>query len=517
MLLDGGPQFTERDLWLLSSAGFFLLAAIWSYIRRQYLLAVSLLFAGAVLLRLLMAQIVPFVLAWDEQFHALVGRNMLVDPFRPLLYADPALPVDFRDWTANRIWLHKQPLFLWLIALSLKICGITPFAVKLPSALLSSLMVPAVFAIGKRVCNSEAGFLAAFFLAVSGYHLRLVTGGLTNDHNDVIFCCFVLFSVWAWVRYATGGTRGDLFLTGLLAGCAVLVKWLPGLLVFSGWGIWLFLDGRRRLSRRAWGDLLLAAGIALLVALSWQVYTLMAFPRESLWELTAGARHFREVVEGHGGSWTYHFRRLGDFFGPLVAWALLPALLALLVTAREKRVAVALLAMVATLEGFFLLAATKMPLFTLPATPLLLLAFGALLAPIGRRLTHRPAKLSGLAATALLVAGGYAFLDLRGIADYRTNRRMAEKIERRRLFETIGARLGDGRWVLFNCPQPIEFMFYTGRTAYASLPPAATLDGLLRQGWRVAVLAEGRRAGEPLLPSGVRVINPELLDQAAPP
>jgi 4-amino-4-deoxy-L-arabinose transferase-like glycosyltransferase len=83
-----------------------------------------------------MANLDHFLILWDEQYHALVAKNMLKNPFKPTLYPVELLDYDYRNWSANYIWLHKQPLFLWQIALSLKIFGTTELAVRLPSILL---------------------------------------------------------------------------------------------------------------------------------------------------------------------------------------------------------------------------------------------------------------------------------------------------------------------------------------------------------------------------------------------
>ena len=49
----------------------------------------------------------------DESFHAVVARNLLKAPFKPMLYADPVLAYDYQDWKANHVWLHKPIWPLW--------------------------------------------------------------------------------------------------------------------------------------------------------------------------------------------------------------------------------------------------------------------------------------------------------------------------------------------------------------------------------------------------------------------
>ncbi len=119
--------------------------------------AVALLMAAAGSLRLLLIGRDQFLHPWDEQFHALVAKNLLHDWWRPVLRANPVLPYDYRAWANNYVWLHKQPLFLWQMALSLKAVGISEVAVRLPSALLGTLFVWPVYRLGRLAASASVG------------------------------------------------------------------------------------------------------------------------------------------------------------------------------------------------------------------------------------------------------------------------------------------------------------------------------------------------------------------------
>jgi len=43
---------------------------------------------GALGVRIFAAMLDPFLNTWDEQFHALVAKNMMANPFKPMLYAE---------------------------------------------------------------------------------------------------------------------------------------------------------------------------------------------------------------------------------------------------------------------------------------------------------------------------------------------------------------------------------------------------------------------------------------------
>jgi 4-amino-4-deoxy-L-arabinose transferase-like glycosyltransferase len=127
------------------------------------------LVVGAFFLALFMASMDPFLHLWDEQQHALVAKNMAQYPFKPMLYKDPILPYLHSYWIQNHIWLHKQPLFLWQMALSIKMFGANVLAVRLPSIIMFSLLPLIVYRIGTIVKNAQAGFIAAFFMAIANF------------------------------------------------------------------------------------------------------------------------------------------------------------------------------------------------------------------------------------------------------------------------------------------------------------------------------------------------------------
>ena len=153
-------HFSDRDLYFLGAGFLSAFFSIFFFARGKTKTALAVLILSAFLFRLLMALIDPFVHIWDEQFHALVAANMSETPFHPKLYRKALLAYDPSDWTANHTWIHKPPLFLWQMAMSIKIFGINALAVRLPSVILAALMVPAVYRIGKICGSARTGFIA---------------------------------------------------------------------------------------------------------------------------------------------------------------------------------------------------------------------------------------------------------------------------------------------------------------------------------------------------------------------
>ena len=137
--------------------GLFLytLSAMSFHVYGKKKLSLITLFLGCLSLSVYMAGMDHFLHFWDEEFHALVAKSMLDNPFKPMLYAHPVLDYDYRDWQHNSIWLHKQPLFLWQMAWSLKLFGFNEVAVRLPSAFMLALLVFPIYRMGKISVNER--------------------------------------------------------------------------------------------------------------------------------------------------------------------------------------------------------------------------------------------------------------------------------------------------------------------------------------------------------------------------
>lgn len=448
---------------------------------------------GAFILRLLMTSTDPFLYDWDEQYHALVAQHLIAHPGTPTLYDDPQLPVDITRWADNHIWLHKPPLFLWLIAVSVKLFGATPFAVKLPSIILSSLMVPALYSIVKRIANERAGFIAALLLATHSYSVQLVSGFRNTDHNDVIFSAFVLFSFWSWVRYTDTERTRDAVLTGLLVGCAVLVKWLPGVLVFGPWGLWL-LQKINRKDKLKWLHFTIGIGAAIALVLPWYIHIYRNFPAEAAYESHYNFLHVSIAIEGHEGPWYYHLDQFRELLGWTLAVLSVPAILLFAVQDTKHRRALYMVCAVLFFVVFYTIAKTKMPLFMLPLIPFLLAAIAVLIDKAGDALLRRKAI-----AGVLLSVGALLMLNvpqlvtnhssLSELAWYRDEMWGVRNKAEFYLQEKAKSADAGKRVVIFNFPQNerAAFMFYTGDIAYTETPSVDSVHAIQQKGFVVGV------------------------------
>ena len=286
----------------------------------------------ALLLRLYAIQADPFLHDWDERFHALVARNMMETPFTPTLQREIVGDYDPFSWCCNTIWLHKQPLFMWQMALSMKIFGASEWAFRLPSAIMATIMVfflyRCTFLLSKR---ADIALLSAALLAVSGFQLQLISGIRGMDHNDIALQFYVLASFWAWAERAQKTDSHWIWaiLIGFFAGAAVLNKWLIGLAVFLPWGLLTLRQMSQKRSIWAAAPFLLALTTCVAVFLPWQIYILQRWPVLAAHEFEFNRRHLSEALEGNSGTIFYYLEHMAEMVGsyiyylsPLGAFAL---------------------------------------------------------------------------------------------------------------------------------------------------------------------------------------------------
>jgi len=101
------------------------------------------------------------------------------------------------DWSRSLDWCYysKPPGIAWLIAISTRLFGSTPFFVRLPAALLSVLTVWFAYALGSRIYGTRAGFATAAMVAFSPGNMAT---GIVMTIDAPFLCCWSasLYCLW---------------------------------------------------------------------------------------------------------------------------------------------------------------------------------------------------------------------------------------------------------------------------------------------------------------------------------
>jgi 4-amino-4-deoxy-L-arabinose transferase-like glycosyltransferase len=445
--------------------------AWWLHVRKRWRASITALVAYAFLLRL-GTSLDPTLHPWDERYHALVAKRMAETPLTPRLIPDARLPHDAGDWTNAHIWLHKPPLALWCMAASIKLFGTEPWAVRLPSALLSALAVGLLAMLGRGMVSMTVGFWAALLFAINGHLVELASGRTSTDHVDAILVVFALaamFASWKMVEYRS--CRWAMF-AGVLTACAFLTKSWPALLVLP---VALGMAWARRLplNAKTIGLIVVLVISGFTAASPWTIYVHSQFPAELAAEQAALLAHFTEGIEEHARPWYYYLAQLPMMQGELVLMAMVWA--AVMAFGQRDRVGAALLVWALIPYIVFSFAVSKMPAYTAISAP----AIHIIIAMAAVHWWSNERLQGGRRVVLRIAAVGLVVLPMRSSLDRVAPWRQAEP--RYSIPRTWWHAAPNT--VVTDCPWPIELMFHT--------PVVAAYEQSLSPGQIAELVANG--------------------------
>lgn len=196
-------------------------------IRAEWALLLLIL-AFAAWARLYRLETLPPGLYSDEAWYALDALDVLAGA-RPLYFP------------ANN---GREPLFIYLLSFSIEVFGRTPYAVRLPAALLGVLNVLAAYTLGRALFGGRVGLLMAALTAGSLWAIALSRIGLRASTLPPLaaFMLAALVAGWRgrrlWLLALSGALCGLCFYTYLAARLIPLP--LLALVLF-----WYVAHGRR--------------------------------------------------------------------------------------------------------------------------------------------------------------------------------------------------------------------------------------------------------------------------------
>jgi len=416
--------------------------------------------------------------AWDERYHALVAKNILSNPLKPMLYSTPLLDYDYRHWTSNHIWIHKQPFPLYTMALSMWIFGKNVIALRLPSILFSTLGILSTYKIGQMLESKKVGLISAFLFSINGLIIEQTAGRVATDHIDVFFFSLISFAVYFLLKNAKFDSRSTLILGSVITGLAILSKWLPALIVLP---VWILYSYKKKPNRKILIDLLSFSIIVSVVVLPWQLYILHYFPMEASWEYAFNRKHLFETLGTHGEPFYYHINRMRIIFGELVY---IPLMWMIYTGYDELRKGITtkflLLIWISIPYLFFSLAQTKMQgyiLFCAPAIFIMTAMFFVNLQDYKTKIPYiKPLILFLLIALPIRYS-------IERIKPF-NNREIPQWISK---IKEIEAQNKNQKAVVFNTQHPIETMFHTDMVAYETKPDLDNLNRIKNMGYKIYI------------------------------
>ena len=243
---------------------------------------------------------------------------------------------------AGSITVDKPPASLWVMALSVRVLGLSSFSLLMPQLLMGMASVGVLYATVKRQFGQGAGLLAGAVLALTPVAVLM----FRFNNPDALLVLLMTLGAWATVRAVEKASPAWLVWVGVFVGFGFLTKMLQALLVVPAFALAYLVAAPTTLRKRVVH--LLAAGAAMVVSAGWWIAIVELVPASlrpyiggsqtnSILELTLGynglGRITGEEVGSVGGGNGWGETGLGRMFnaaiGGQISW-LIPAALLLL-------------------------------------------------------------------------------------------------------------------------------------------------------------------------------------------
>lgn len=254
---------------------------------------------------------------------------------------------------ANSITVDKPPASLWVMALSVKLLGLSSFAILAPQVLMGVASVGVLYATVRRHFGAAAGLIAGATLALTPAAVLM----FRFNNPDALLTLLMVLGAWATVRAVDQASVRWFMLVGVFIGFAFLTKTLEAFLVVPGFALAYLVAAKATFGRRVAHVLL--GGVAIVVSAGWWVALIELIPASmrpyvggsqtnSFLELTFGYNGFGRITGnetgsvGGGGTSTGRWgatgltRLFSSEIGGQTSW-LIPAALILLVVGMVLR------------------------------------------------------------------------------------------------------------------------------------------------------------------------------------
>lgn len=206
------------------------------------LLIILLLAAG---LRLYAIGSLPPGLYRDEAYNGLDALRVLAGE-RPIYFP------------ANN---GREPLFIYLVAISIGFLGRSPSAIRLVAAILGTATVPIIYLWARQAFNARIALLSAAITALTFWHVNLSRVGF----RVIAMPLLVTASLWLLWRGVRAHRHSDIAIAGMMYGLA-FYTYLAMRFTAVAWAVFIayLAFSRRSLPRRVFFYFLIPAVVVLL-------------------------------------------------------------------------------------------------------------------------------------------------------------------------------------------------------------------------------------------------------------
>jgi 4-amino-4-deoxy-L-arabinose transferase-like glycosyltransferase len=197
---------------------------------------------------------------------------------------------------AGSITVDKTPMSLWVMALSVRVFGLSSWSILVPQALAGVASVGVLYAAVRRAFTPAAGLLAGAVLALTPVAALM----FRFNNPDALLALLLTGAAYATLRAVERASTRWLVLASVLVGCGFMTKMLQALLVVPVLVLVYAFCAPTSLRRRT--IQLLWAALALVVSAGWWVAVVTLVPA-ALRPYIGGSQHnsILELTLGYNG------------------------------------------------------------------------------------------------------------------------------------------------------------------------------------------------------------------------
>jgi 4-amino-4-deoxy-L-arabinose transferase-like glycosyltransferase len=211
----------------------------------------------------------------------------------------------------NAITVDKPPAAMWVMGLSGRLFGFSPFTMLLPQALMGVGAVALLYAAVRRCSGPAAGLIAGAALAVTPVAALM----FRYNNPDALLVLLLVLAAYCVVRATETASTKWMALAGTALGFAFLTKMLQAFLVAPGLALAFLVAAPVGLWPRIW-KLMVGAG-ALIISSGWYVALVSLWPAgsrpyiggstsNSLLQLALGYNGIERIAGGSGPRGGFH-------------------------------------------------------------------------------------------------------------------------------------------------------------------------------------------------------------------
>ncbi len=172
----------------------------------------------------------------------------------------------------NSITVDKPPASLWVMALSVRVLGLSSFSILMPEVLMGVATVGVVYATVKRHFGAAAGLIGGAVMALTPVAVLM----FRFNNPDALLVLLMALGAWATMKSIEQGSAKWFAIVGVFIGLGFLTKALQVLLVVPAFGLAYVLFADTTLRRRITGALIGSA--AMVLSAAWWVAIVELIP-----------------------------------------------------------------------------------------------------------------------------------------------------------------------------------------------------------------------------------------------